>query len=333
MADARPYGWQNYRQNLLVLYEGLSQRDQEIDALVLRTAERNPARKISFEESWTHLNEMELRLFQLLEEKQLDAEIERKLDQARQMKLPSLKSHVKRFEDLKGVHHLDDRRAQAIALLEDMFVRYSYRHSEREKRREVAGRLTIIGLVLLIVPVLLVLLHNLSAGVSNSAVKFLAGVLGLGGGGRPSGPNPLFVVVYFGMVGAYFSRLLSFQSHSGELRWQELDIGYGWRTMSVRLLIGAFGAALLYFLLLGGILSGSVFPESGFSLWAVDEQTKAQMKPLRPSLDFALLIVWSTIAGFSERFVPSYLDKVRAKTESQKAEPDETPLAEKSEPT
>ena len=71
------------------------------------------------------------------------------------------------------------------------------------------------------------------------------------------------------------------------------------------------GAAVLYFLIAGGFLQGSLFPDlskTGFSghpvtVWGLT------LDAVVPNADFAKLVVWSFIGGFSERFVSSALEK------------------------
>jgi hypothetical protein len=71
---------------------------------------------------------------------------------------------------------------------------------------------------------------------------------------------------------------------------------------------GVGAALLLYLLLLSGIVAGGIFPN-------LDKLSQGAVS-LIDSNDLALLTVWSFIAGFSEVFVPSILEKTeeRART-------------------
>ncbi len=64
----------------------------------------------------------------------------------------------------------EDRRAIAIALLDDLFVQYSYRFSRREKRTEVSRRMTWLGLGIIGLPTLLVFLWPILVLVFYSGV-------------------------------------------------------------------------------------------------------------------------------------------------------------------
>ena len=80
-------------------------------------------------------------------------------------------------------------------------------------------------------------------------------------------------------------------------------------------------AFLLYLVFMGGLLSGGLFPEfpsrtkdfgsiNGFVL-EVNPGTNA---------DFAKLLVWSFVAGFSEKFVPNLIAKLEGQASDQRDE-------------
>lgn len=77
-------------------------------------------------------------------------------------------------------------------------------------------------------------------------------------------------------------------------------------------LVGAIGAAILFTMFAGGIISGGLFPE--FACTELDGCQSYvdyldKWKPKLPA-DLAKLIVWGFVAGFSERFVPNILNKI-----------------------
>ena len=97
--------------------------------------------------------------------------------------------------------------------------------------------------------------------------------------------------------------------------------GYQSRMLYVRLLYGMSGEIIFYFLLRSGLLGGSAFPD--LSQVSVGEHIVWKFTPtgagqnleagkldpsgltiLMPTPDFAKLVVWSFLAGFSERLVP-----------------------------
>jgi hypothetical protein len=77
-------------------------------------------------------------------------------------------------------------------------------------------------------------------------------------------------------------------------------------------LVGAIGAVVLYMVFASGLIKGDLFP--GFGLSHIDpmrddfQNFVANWQPSEP-IDYAKALVWSFIAGFSERFVPDLLDR------------------------
>jgi len=82
---------------------------------------------------------------------------------------------------------------------------------------------------------------------------------------------------------------------------------------------GAIGAGLLYLIFIGHLLQGELFPTiSTPEATAQGLALVRFMKETGPAggLDFGKLLVWSYVAGFSERFVPDILDRLTARASS-----------------
>jgi hypothetical protein len=127
----------------------------------------------------------------------------------------------------------------------------------------------------------------------------------------------------------------------------------GWRGLSLSPLYGAIFASLLFVLFAAGILQGSAFPKietvGSDRNQAVTTTTETAANPSaspsasptpapvpsappkarvlqvkeflretgpRDGVSFALLMIWSFIAGFAERLVPDTLNRLVAKTEA-----------------
>ncbi len=124
---------------------------------------------------------------------------------------------------------------------------------------------------------------------------------------------PIYSVATTGLFGALFSRLLYLQSN-----WDALSIGglkdaREFASIILRACVGMIGAVIVFFFLKSGVIGGGLFPD--FSQIGVEEfifpdKSTAEPTSFRlyyPSKSWALLVVWSFLAGFSERLVPSIL--------------------------
>ena len=207
-------------------------------------------------------NDIEAQLFRLMDDSQIRARMPGKFASAETEKVTDVAGRKVAFE---AAQTPEDRREIAIALLDDLFVQYSYRFSRREKRTEVSSRMTWLGLGIIGLPTLLVFLWPILVLVFYSDVPE-----------QPEGQSyaaaseilwtskefaAFFVVMYFGIVGAFFSRLFSYARDMKKLSWTEMDVVYSRGAICVRLLVGAIGAVIVFFLMMGNILSGVLFLE------------------------------------------------------------------------
>jgi hypothetical protein len=109
------------------------------------------------------------------------------------------------------------------------------------------------------------------------------------------------------MIGAYLSRMYAFQGAADTLDYDALQSNFPLWSVFVRLIMGVIGAILMYLLIIGDLLGGNLFPSATIKeLWTA---TPFDM----PTPDFAKLLIWSTIAGFSERFIPDQFTNLTAK--------------------
>lgn len=176
--------------------------------------------------------------------------------------------------------------------------------SALSRRRElhrfafVSGNLGAVGLTCLAIAcVLLALIYqpllHFPADASNC---YRFGVIFLG----------LLVVISAGGLGAFFSRILNYQLRdkvpSVELIYQY----FHQRVLFMRMVIGAIGALVFLALLASHLVNGDALPD-------IDKLGMALGTPAAgvdvSGKDLAKLLIWLFVAGFSERLVPSSLDK------------------------
>jgi hypothetical protein len=131
---------------------------------------------------------------------------------------------------------------------------------------------------------------------------------------------PLLSCLTAGLFGSYFSRLLYIQMYSRKFGFDELVWTRHLCVIFVRGAIGVCGAAVLYFVLRSGIVSGiittSLVPK--FKYLAVDSDLYMSNE------DLALLVIWGFFAGFSERLVPSILATTESRLVTTESKNDET---------
>jgi hypothetical protein len=256
--------------------------------------------------NWEIPNELEILLVRMKLGPDLDVALDSAFLTAEKIGVPSFAALSRRREAAR-----DDPGKQALLakLLRDTHNRYAERRSERAERAGVAKRMTYLGFALtaVIVGVFLLLGTGWFAVIVDKVpftdlVKF-----------------NLIVTTYFGFLGAFLSRLIAFQNTAVTLSVDDLENGYSWHFLMVRLLVGGLSSVILYFVISGHLIGGELFPapdngaNGGFgSLWTI--YNGGGMPYEGPSANFAKLIVWCFIAGFSERFLPDSLSALEAKS-------------------
>lgn len=269
--------------------------------------------------NWAIPNEIESLLARLYPPAELVAELESALATADRVAVPSRDGLRKRAA---AAVTPEEKQAILATLLRDTHLRYAARRSERVARRIVAMRLARLGLILMVLI---------------AAVLFVLGI-GWEYGGKAGksyyigyhllAKYNLAVCLFFGLLGAYLSRLIAFQNGSANLSFDDLENGYAPHFIFVRMLVGGLCALVVYFIIAGQLIGGELFPApatgetSGFGeLWLTYDRHDAALNPdglgySGPTSGFAKLIIWCFIAGFSERFLPDHLSALEAKSKS-----------------
>jgi hypothetical protein len=142
----------------------------------------------------------------------------------------------------------------------------------------------------------------------------------------------IFSLVYF-KTGRFFVSWLVFQCGiiggfvSLQQRLKNIDreeltlLSESWASLLLIPVYGGVFSLLLYVIFLAKVIEGGLFPEfyiPEFSRVVTDTDIQKFLRESYPLTgpDFAKLIFWSFIAGFSERFVPQIIQSITVKTGS-----------------
>jgi hypothetical protein len=273
--------------------------DPEIDRLL---AEGRPE-----ERGFDKLYAAKLRLALLMEDEDIRLDAARRFVEAGHLGVPTTAALQKEF-DAEGA---DEKRRRIVymALLDDLHLRYQRRSLDRRERRRKAGILNLIGFMLA-APAICAMAYVLGPVRSENLEGLRTFIESL----------HILAVVWFGLIGAYLSQMFALHSVLKTIDYDALATEFNLSAVAFRLMIGALGALLMYFLIVGQFLDGEMFPDwSEGKSWIVSRpsgETGLTVRgtnspgavPARSigtlSKEFAQLLIWSTIAGFSERLIP-----------------------------
>lgn len=267
--------------------------------------------------NWEIPNEIEILLVQLKTGPDLDVALDSAFLTAEKIAVPSFAVLGKRRETLTTE---DEKQALLAKLLRDTHNRYAARRSERVERRNVALRMARLGFWLTSAVVVALIVLGLDRKFSLWGTDYTLNYALLA-------KHNVIVCVFFGILGAYLSRLLAFQNGAPNLSYDDLENGYARHYIFVRLLVGGLCALVIYIVIAGGLIGGELFPQpaegelSGFGkLWqtfdVMDADNPNGQGYTGPTANFAKLIIWCFIAGFSERFLPDHLSALEAKSKA-----------------
>jgi hypothetical protein len=189
-------------------------------------------------------------------------------------------------------------RADYQFLIKEFCLRYSYLSNREKLRSKLLSYGAILTLFFFIVmAVFIAITFAMPAYQSFSAF------------------STLIAAVFAGIMGAFVSMQQRLQSlpHGGDPIYSLSLLTHGWLSIFLSPISGAIFAVLLYLFFAGGLLKGTIFPEMKVLPGSGDESSLLALAnffvgtaPIAGK-DFALLLVWSFIAGFAERFVPDTL--------------------------
>jgi hypothetical protein len=138
-------------------------------------------------------------------------------------------------------------------------------------------------------------------------------------------PYGLLVAMVTGLLGASFFMMIQLQQRISEGTLADARDMWTTPLLVLRCIVGIGAATILYFFFKSGLLQGSIWPDLkglGFELIATDEANTAfkisKDPKIIPAQDFALLIVWSFIAGYSQTLVPNLLLQTEGRAGAEK---------------
>ncbi len=206
----------------------------------------------------------------------------------------------------KPVNEEDKERMQTdyTYLLDEFFLRYAYVSAHEEFRTRLLWRGAWFTFFFFLLSGVFIILSFIP-GIENydkiySILKTF---------------STLIAVVFAGVMGAFVSmqeRLQTF-THHGDPIYNLSLLTHGWLSIFLSPISGAIFAAILYLFFTAGLLKGAVFPEMTTSPSENNSSLIIELTNFiletgpKTGKDFALLIIWSFIAGFAERFVPDTL--------------------------
>lgn len=285
---------------------------------------------------WAMLNEAQLRISRYMTAEQLKVGFARLLAIATLRSLPTLAAHEANqalFDDATKISEQREAYAQLLGDVQAISVRTRF---QRRLRSETAGRLFRYGVVALLVALAVPLAMVWDRVGPVGFVKVEPNAVSVTMMRFSNEPGwSLAMVASFGLLGAYFSRIMTFQSHIASVTFDEVLQAYIGRTLRMRLLYGTIGAIIFYMFLRSGLVGGDMFPHLDrigiaeqhiwrFGARGVEQDANAKallpsgLTVLAPTVDLAKLLVWSFIAGFSERLVPDTIGRVENEAGNQR---------------
>jgi hypothetical protein len=226
------------------------------------------------EKNWQNANRVEQLMVPLLSDAEVSNELEKKLF--------LVKKHLDKnmYENYVSKAKKGDRSENEALLTHTIkelqwhyqvqLVRLDYAQSARIK----CSLLFILSFILFILPKFTEILLNVQEKTRNYYI---------------------LTALLSGWMGGTFSMLFGLRKNISNSQLNRLKLAYRWDFIIVRAIIGMCAGLLFFYFFESGMLGGALLPN--FSQGGLDK------------VNFALLIIWCFLAGFSEKLLPDILSK------------------------
>lgn len=234
--------------------------------------------------TWKDAYEIERLMVDLYDDKHIEVELSRRLVEAERNLFPNeYKYYSEQVEKLNENSTGVDRKPILDRLINDLQWRYTLNQLKRVFSQNI--RTTISLVFILATLVFFVTLTNI-----NNCKEFY-----------------LLISISTGFWGASFSMIVGINDRLKSCGIEELRLLRRFSYILSRAAVGIGASLILCFFLQVDMLSGTVFPD-------MDAITQSLDSNHLNGKHLSLFVIWSFIAGFSEKFVPNLLAKTEQKT-------------------
>jgi hypothetical protein len=231
---------------------------------------------------WSEAYEIEQLLVDVYDEDGLKTESQVRSLEASKALHPQLATFYE--SEIKDTEPMARRRSLLGRLVNDLQWRYTVNEVKRRYSKDITRRTGAL------------FTWSLVAFAAGTAYMALKPLLGLPVKPPATDVELMLLAALAGTWGAAFSMLTSLKERLQASELDDLKLIQPWVMILSRALIGTGAGCVLYFLVRSDLLGGEAFPK----LTSLKEDDFRNL---------ALLIIWSFIAGFSEKLIPGILEK------------------------